>query len=590
MDSTSEAVMAAQQPVTMDSESTVEAQQAQSSTSTNTNPQASTSANANPQASTSTNTNLQPSTSTNTRMLTSKQLRRRLTHISPSDHLYLRLPSGVVKYVKPWSTTDPFAPGQSHQQNKKNEVRTDVNASLGKYGTFDLTNLEAVPYGWTWEIGPPKEDEASEGGEPADVVESESKSVNKKKGKHAQQQQQQNVKQQPGSLRIMVGATLAELEETTATNENIYDDPNDRSGPRLTMLDVQAMKDAGLKGQDLIEEMTRSSSSFDKRTVYSQDKFIKKKEAKHLRLFTPLAPSVSSMTDYHFERWSEKIRGLRIDSLSQMMSFGNIAPGGKYIIVDGVNGMLAAACIERMGGQGRLLAIHDNEAQPEFEFLRTMNFPPSSIDDVLQVLHWAQVDPSFKTSDLPPVPDKLNETELRKTPEGSKQFKSSERERHKLLKRHAIRRETEALRHDLFSGDWDGLLIASPYEPVSMVKQLLPYLGGSSNIVIHSPFLQPLVEAHSELRSSNEIINISLNEPWLRKYQVLPGRCHPEMQTSATGGYILHAIRVYTQEDADLLVEMNEERKRSGDGDGDGDDEDESNKKVKFDQSAEADV
>lgn len=37
----------------------------------------------------------------------------------------------------------------------------------------------------------------------------------------------------------------------------------------------------------------------------------------------------------------------------------------------------------------------------------------------------------------------------------------------------------------------------------------------------------------------------SITESWLRRYQVLPGRTHPTMHTSGSGGFILHAIKVY---------------------------------------------
>lgn len=37
----------------------------------------------------------------------------------------------------------------------------------------------------------------------------------------------------------------------------------------------------------------------------------------------------------------------------------------------------------------------------------------------------------------------------------------------------------------------------------------------------------------------------SITESWLRRYQVLPGRMHPTMSASGSGGFILHAIKVY---------------------------------------------
>lgn len=40
-------------------------------------------------------------------------------------------------------------------------------------------------------------------------------------------------------------------------------------------------------------------------------------------------------------------------------------------------------------------------------------------------------------------------------------------------------------------------------------------------------------------------LGASLTEGFLRKYQVLPGRTHPMMNASGSGGFILHVLKVY---------------------------------------------
>ena len=42
---------------------------------------------------------------------------------------------------------------------------------------------------------------------------------------------------------------------------------------------------------------------------------------------------------------------MRIDTLSQMMSLGNVRPGGRYIVVDEASGMVVSALLERLGGK-----------------------------------------------------------------------------------------------------------------------------------------------------------------------------------------------------------------------------------------------
>lgn len=39
-----------------------------------------------------------------------------------------------------------------------------------------------------------------------------------------------------------------------------------------------------------------------------------------------------------------------MDSLSQMLSMGNVHPGGKYLVVDDASGIVVTAVIERLGG------------------------------------------------------------------------------------------------------------------------------------------------------------------------------------------------------------------------------------------------
>ena len=42
---------------------------------------------------------------------------------------------------------------------------------------------------------------------------------------------------------------------------------------------------------------------------------------------------------------------------------------------------------------------------------------------------------------------------------------------------------------------------------------------------------------------SKEAVALQLNESWWREYQVLPGRTHPGMMTSGTGGYVLSGTK-----------------------------------------------
>lgn len=47
-----------------------------------------------------------------------------------------------------------------------------------------------------------------------------------------------------------------------------------------------------------------------------------------------------------------------------------------------------------------------------------------------------------------------------------------------------------------------------------------------------------------DVQEKRSAVAMELQESWLREYQVLPGRTHPTMQTSGSGGYILSGIKV----------------------------------------------
>lgn len=57
--------------------------------------------------------------------------------------------------------------------------------------------------------------------------------------------------------------------------------------------------------------------------------------------------------------------------------------------------------------------------------------------------------------------------------------------------------------------------------------------------------MQILSDLHTKLKDRPDFLGPTISEGFLRRYQVLPGRTHPTMNTSGTGGFILHTIKVY---------------------------------------------
>jgi tRNA (adenine-N(1)-)-methyltransferase non-catalytic subunit len=160
-----------------------------------------------------------------------------------------------------------------------------------------------------------------------------------------------------------------------------------------------------------------------------------------------------------------------------------------------------------------------------------MNFPKELTADVLTSLNWATADETYTPLVLSAEPES-----------GSY---GSEKHKARLLKRKTASDALFNLREELFSGEFEGLFVASVYDPLSILGKLFSYLGGSASVVVYSPHLQVMSDLHATLRTDPRYLAPSISESWLRQYQVLPGRTHPMMTTSGGGGYLLHAIKVY---------------------------------------------
>lgn len=92
------------------------------------------------------------------------------------------------------------------------------------------------------------------------------------------------------------------------------------------------------------------------------------------------------------------------------------------------------------------------------------------------------------------------------------------------------------------------IVLATELSPMSILARLSPYLLGSAQVVVYSPYIQVLAEILQSAKKDNNYLNPYLTESWSRTYQVLPGRTHPLMTTSGTGGYLFHATKVIPSE------------------------------------------
>jgi tRNA (adenine58-N1)-methyltransferase non-catalytic subunit len=113
----------------------------------------------------------------------------------------------------------------------------------------------------------------------------------------------------------------------------------------------------------------------------------------------------------------------------------------------------------------------------------------------------------------------------------------------------------------------DSIVLVTRYDPTATLLQLFPYLIPSGPFVIYCEFMEPLTHCFRAIQQNPKLlsINLRLSDTWMREYQVLEGRTHPNMSMSQSGGFILTGIKLdprtgQNELDETLLKEIREER------------------------------
>ncbi|PHT33073.1 hypothetical protein CQW23_29410 [Capsicum baccatum] len=110
----------------------------------------------------------------------------------------------------------------------------------------------------------------------------------------------------------------------------------------LTSEDIGEMRRQGAKGDEIVEALIANSATFEKKTLFSQERYRVKKQKKY-------APRV--LLRRPFAR-----RFMRVDALSLLLCLGNVTANADVLVVDMVGGILTGAIAERLGE----LCMHQN--------------------------------------------------------------------------------------------------------------------------------------------------------------------------------------------------------------------------------------
>ena len=243
-----------------------------------------------------------------------------------------------------------------------------------------------------------------------------------------------------------------------------------------------------------------------------------------------LKANANNLCRGYFAKNPKKICNMRPDTLAQLLYFGNAVLGQNTLVYDNAAGLVLGSIAERLNGYGTIFAAY--EKSYSYSMLKQFQVNKTNIQYV-------------RLDQLPPMLVDANldlEAMQVEDPERAARISKSIADRQERHNQEQAR--LDGIRQGLMNAGVGALFIVDEGDPTDMFNKLYPYLNLSGTFAVYCTFLEPLTNLYSMLQQSFGACNLRLFETWYRKYQVLPNRTHPTMQTSATGGYILSGYKI----------------------------------------------
>ncbi|ODQ66461.1 hypothetical protein NADFUDRAFT_82274, partial [Nadsonia fulvescens var. elongata DSM 6958] len=280
--------------------------------------------------------------------------------------------------------------------------------------------------------------------------------------------------------------------------------------------------------------MVQSHSAFEKKTTFSKEKYLKRKEQKFLRRFTPVSIGTRELVEYYLDKDSRKILDISVESVGLLMSLANVRPGGKYLVIDDTCGLVTSAIMERTAGEGMIVVAHENE-HPHLDALRFMNYSEGLCSRMIKKVNLYQL---FYPEEEEYMPEMA--------PEELSAMKSSRRGTYyRRLNRQAELTEINRL---FSESGYDALIVASTLNAYTLIPKLIPAVGGSRPVVVFDDSKETLIQTSLLLQKDHRFLAPTIHETRCRPYQSIPGRIHPVMTMRDGGGFIMSGSRVFPTE------------------------------------------
>jgi tRNA (adenine-N(1)-)-methyltransferase non-catalytic subunit len=409
--------------------------------------------------------------------------------------------------------------------------------------SYPTSNLIGLPYGTVLELGSSKLCPLAEG---EDVI-----------------------PKYPDTNKLTSGANGSNLEDAEAgaadntfpsskqnDNRNLVDDNRSQG---LNQSQVERLRKIGMEGAAIVGTLIENSATFENKSEFSKAKYVAKKQMKYQQRCRMVRCTPYSVCEAMFLKEPRKMLNLREDTLGQILSYSNVCAGCQVLVMDNCMGVVTGALAQRMGGYGKVISVYNGQQPAYLDMIARFNLTFAENHSIKWV-HSGDVfnEDVASANDLEEEDSEKVEREALAWPcplqdhtRGYLEKMGTEREKSNFLAKRCARFARKLTRHTpmeakamLNSRKCDSVIIATRYDPTATLLELLPHLAPSSPFVVFCEFIEPLAECFRELQKQSLAINIRLSDTWMREYQVLPGRTHPNMNMSQSGGFLLTGIKL----------------------------------------------
>lgn len=346
------------------------------------------------------------------------------------------------------------------------------------------------------------------------------------------------------------------ITESGVDNRNIV---ADGSSQILNQGDIEKLRESGSSASEIVGQIVENSKTFASKTEYSQDKYIKKKEKKYFEYLQIRRPTIRLLTEIMYRQDAEKIYGLRMDSLSQIISYSGVCGVGNYLLYEsGTNGLAPAALLNSIGANtsANLLHLHQGNI-PQRQAILALNLEQEQLDRCISVNLYSvlrdyyqsreeiaagqkrQLEENGKEEEAPAAKVAKLDEEVASESAPVEEIKASEEvpmDEDQAIPKWKLENERGC---DLLREKLDSLVIVAREHPMSLLKALLPFVKPSRPVVIFNLSREILMEMYGELKSDGGVTGLRLTSNWLRMYQILPNRTHPDVNMSSNSGFLL---------------------------------------------------